>query len=106
MELSLNDIKELVTGEQPTTDNGGFVVGKKVFIRTVTHYYLGLVESISATTIVLSSASWVADTGLFSEMLASGTINEVEPYADNVTVSRGAIIDHTHWRHSLPKERK
>ena len=104
MELSLRDIKELLVGETP--DDGGFAVGENVFIRAVTHYYLGCVKQVTATFVVLSGASWVGDTGLFSEMLANGTIAEVEPYRDDVHVSRGAIIDHTAWKHSLPKERK
>ena len=108
MELSLTDIRELLIGNTlaEPLDDGGFVLGEKVFIRTVTNYFLGLVQQVTATSVTLLNASWVADTGLFSEALEKGTLNEVEPYVDDVVISRTAIIDHTAWRHSLPKERK
>jgi hypothetical protein len=108
MELSLSDLKSLITTDDPATvaDDGGFSFGQKVFIRTVTNYYLGVVHRVTPTTVVLSSASWVADTGRFSDMLKTGVINEVEPYVDKVHVSRGAIVDHTPWQHSLPTEQK
>ncbi len=111
MKLSLQDLRELISPRQEpcvseTPDDGGFIISTKVFIRTVTHYYLGEVVGITPTTIWLTDASWVADTGLFSKMLADGTIDELEPFRDPVHVSRGAIIDHTIWQHPLPKERK
>ncbi len=105
MELSLQDLKQLIANDAPD-DDGGFVMGEKVFIRTVTHYHLGKIVDVTPSFVVLTDASWIADTGRFSEMLANGTINELEPYSDNAHVSRGAIIDHTPWRHSLPRERK
>lgn len=104
MELSLKDLKELVCNNN--SDDGGFVKGTNVFIRTVTHYYLGMVVDITPSVVKLTDASWVADTGIFSEMLENGTINEVEPFCDVVFVNRGAIIDHTTWRFSLPREKK
>jgi len=104
MEITLQDLKSLVHGD--TSDDGGFGIGEKVFIRTVTHYYVGLVEAVTATTVMLSNASWVADTGRFNGMLTTGEINELEPFVFPVHVARGAIVDHTSWPHDLPREQK
>ena len=106
MELSISDIRELLADKAEPSDNGGFEIDQKVFIRTITHYYVGLVDTITPSMIGLTTASWVADTGLFSEMLMEGTINELEPFVDRVYVSRGSIVDHTLWNHQLPRERK
>lgn len=79
-------------------------VGDKVLIRTVTNYWVGKVESISALEVVLSGAAWVADTGRWHEALDSGALNEVEvsAKASVVSVGRGAIVDCVGWPHALP----
>lgn len=81
-------------------------VGNTVFIRTVTHYYVGNIELLDATEVVLSGASWVADTGRFNNALKTGQLGEIEPFVDLVSVSRGALIDATSWPHQLPTEVK
>ncbi len=82
--------------------------GVNVFIRTVTHYYTGHVDSITDSDVVLSDAAWIASTGRFSDALKSGEFSEVEPYPDGVVcvVSRGAILDVSTWDHPLPRELK
>jgi hypothetical protein len=77
-----------------------------VFIRTVTNYVIGKIVKIDKQFIELSDASWVADTGRFNTALKDGTLNEVEPYVDNVFVTIGSIVDITKWRHALPREQK
>jgi hypothetical protein len=52
--------------------------------------------------IQLTDASWVADTGRFGAALATGTLNEVERFVDDVWVALGAIVDITLWGHPLP----
>ena len=107
MELSMNELRTLIAGnESRLPDDGGFTVGKNVFIRTVTHYYIGLVKEVRDTYVVLAGASWIADTGRYHDMLRDGTIAEVEPYINDVVVSRGAIVDHTRWNHDLPETQK
>jgi hypothetical protein len=91
-------------GQMPKSHS--FVIGKKYLIRTVTFYTLGKLESVTDTDLMLSSASWAADTGLFSEALATGKLNEVEPYPNECIVSRGAIVDASEWMHDLPRQRK
>lgn len=86
--------------------NSPFEVGKAYLIRTVTHIDVGIVKSVGEKELVLEDASWVADTGRFHDALKSGTLDEVEPYIDDVILGRGAIIDATRWGHDLPREQK
>ena len=79
-----------------------FVIGKKYFIRTATYHVLGKLEYIYPKEFVLSSASWIADSGRFNAALVSGEFQEIEPFVNNVIVSRGGIIDATEWTHELP----
>lgn len=87
---------------------GPIVMGAKVYIRTVTHHYTGLIVALSETEIVLADAAWVADSGRWATALKSGTLDEVEPYPDGVLVSvnRGAVCDASSWSHDLPREQK
>lgn len=95
-----------------TTECGGpthsIQPGANVFIRTVTHYYTGHVDSVTDSDIVLSDAAWIADTGRFADALESGKFGEVEPYPKGVlaVVSRGAILDWSTWAHDLPRKQK
>ena len=81
-------------------------VGEKVFIRTVTHYYTGEIEAVTATDIRLKDAAWIADTGRFSEALTKGVLGEVEPYPRGCIVMRAGISDVSPWTHALPREVK
>ena len=79
-----------------------FEVGKSYFIRTATYHVIGQLDEIYTKELVLSSASWIADSGRFNAALVSGNFNEIEPFVNNVIVSRGGIIDATEWTHELP----
>lgn len=81
-------------------------VGKSVFVRTVTQYYTGKLLSVTDTDIVLGEAAWIANTGRFSNCLKTGTLDEVEPYPDEVIINRDGIIDICVWNHPLPREVK
>ena len=63
---------------------------------------LGKLVKVTDKELVLSNASWVADTGRFSLALSNGTLNEVEMFVNDVIVSRGGVIDATEWIHQLP----
>lgn len=81
----------------------------KVFVRTVTHYYVGeVVESTEAGFLALTRCSWVADTGRWHVALRDGTLSEVEPYpaADVVLINLGAVVDIAPWGHELPARAK
>lgn len=85
-----------------------FEIGEAYLIRTVTHIDIGIVKAVGDKEIVLTNASWIADTGRFHDALKDGVkkLEEVEPYLDDVILGRGAIIDATLWRHSVPSEQK
>lgn len=83
-----------------------FEIGKCYLIRTVTNYSVGRMKETVGSFLVLSDASWIADTGRFSDALKSGELNAVEPYHGDVILSAGAIVDATEWRHPLPEEKK
>ncbi len=92
----------------PGEDGYAHLVGKSVFIRTVTLYYVGHLERVTSGELVLTRCSWVGDTGRWHQAITEGKLNEVEPYkADSpVTVNRGGIIDATEWCGDLPNEQK
>lgn len=105
--LTLGEIKELMNlfGNKPTSDSP-FKVGENYLVRTVTMIVLGKLGRVGDKELVMSSASWVADTGRFYNALKEGKLNEVEPFTDDVIIGRGAIIDATIWAHKLPREQK
>ena len=88
----------------------GWEIGESYLIRTVTHIQVGKLEDINDKEIILSSASWVADTGRFHKMLKEGLHvvenSEIEPFLDDIIINRGAMIEATKYRHQLPKSIK
>ncbi len=85
--------------------NGLMSRGTAVFVRTVTHNYFGRIDEMDESFILLTEASWCAETGArFGEMLASGITEktEIETFPDAVYINRAAIVDMTQWRHALP----
>lgn len=85
-----------------------YVIGRNYYIRTVTHHYVGQLNSIYRGELVLSNASWISDSGRWKDALESGELDEIEPYPNdvNVIIGRGAICDCSDWNHELPKEQK
>lgn len=81
---------------------------RKLFIRTVTNYYVGELVSMDAKYIVLTNAAWVADTGRFAGFLQTGDASEVEPYPDGmlVHINVGSIVDFIDWPHGLLRNQK
>lgn len=111
-ELTVKDLREIrqFFGNQKITKESShpFKIGKAYFIRTVTMIVVGKLEEVHESELVLSDASWIADSGRFSDALKGGEkkLNEVEPFFDDVIVGRSAIIDATIWAHDLPKIQK
>jgi len=95
--LTIGEAKELAAmfgGSHGQTNDFAEWVGKKVFIRTVTHHYTGLVKRlVGATSCILEDAAWIADSGRFSAALKSCDFDEVEPYHGPVQISYGAVLD-------------
>ena len=81
------------------------LIGKKLFIRTVTYHFIGKVVNIFGEFLQLEGASWIADSGRFSNCIEKGSLNEVEPLGNwNVNIS--TITDFGEWKHSLPVDQK
>lgn len=82
-----------------------FEIGKSYFIRTVTYHVIGTVDEIKGNFLVLSEASWIADSGRFSKAILEGELNEVE-YVGEMIINTTAIADATAWKHKNPKATK
>ena len=111
MDLSISQLRELICNGEPcgpktSGASHSLVVGKCYFIRTVTMYYVGRLTAVTDSDIVLADASWIPDTGRFSDFMKSGTPNEAEPFFGDAIVFRGGMIDAREWPHKLPSERK
>ncbi len=81
-------------------------IGTCYLIRTVTMMYTGRLIAVTDSDLVLEDAAWIADSGRYADALEKGTLNEVEPYPNEVIVSRAAIVDAAEWTHDLPREQK
>ena len=82
-----------------------FKIGKSYFIRTATYHSIGKIKAIAGHFIVLSDASWIADSGRFSQAIKYGKLDEVEPVNEAI-INIDGIIDAFEWKHSLPREQK
>ena len=83
-----------------------FEVGKAYFIRTVTYFCTGRVKGIVGQFLVLEDAAWIADTGRFSDAIAKGVMNEVEPVNVLMYVNMNSITDAFDWNKKLPRDQK
>jgi len=81
------------------------MIGRAWFIRTVTYHLVGKIEKRLGDFFLLRDASWVADSGRFTQAIQKGALNEVEPVGDAL-VNITAITDAFPWRHALPTEQK
>ena len=103
--LLVNVALRNVLGDKATSGTG--LVGEAVFIRTVTFYYTGRLVDENSEYLVIEKAAWIADTGRWSTALASGALNEVEPFPEGkVLISKASVVDICAWAHPLPRERK
>lgn len=96
--------KSKVSAKSVSDSRGPYKVGENYFLRTVTHHLTGKLVAVYDKELVLSSAAWIADDGRFSQALATGNVNEVEPFPsdEQVIVGRGSLIDCVRWKHALP----
>lgn len=94
--------------ELPVMDAGSapYQIGQNYFIRTVTMYYTGKIVWVGDKEIVLETPAWIADTERFADVIASGSLKEVEPMGKTTIVGRGAIIDATPIEWKLPTVQK
>ena len=88
-----------------------FRAGDKVFIFTVTLYYVGEVEDVGLGWVRLKNASWVHWTGRLSSLFATGDLTRQHggrkprtEYLDELTVLTQSIVSFRSWPGKLPKE--
>lgn len=81
------------------------LVGKSWFFRTVTYHMVGRVTRRLGNFLVLSDASWVADSGRFMGAIKSGTLSEVEPVGAAM-LNLDTVVDMFPWVHALPDRQK
>jgi|HubBroStandDraft_5_1064220.scaffolds.fasta_scaffold549206_2 hypothetical protein len=109
-ELTVRQVREIKAmcgaAERKPAEVLPFKVGDAILVRTVTMIDVGRVRAIGRDFIVLEDGGWVADTARFSEMLATGKMNEFERAPSWFLVGRGAICDAFPWDHPLPKVTK
>lgn len=105
--MTLGELKEIQSiFKCETKEICPWELGKSYFIRTVTMHLIGKLSFISSKELVLQDASWIADSGRFHDALKNGTLNEVEPFINDVIINRESIVDATLWSHLLPNEQK
>ena len=112
-ELTIGQAKELASLFNNKTESNKsypFEIGKNYFIRTVTMFYVGKLKAVYDDTLVLSEASWVAHSGRLHDALKSGlnsvSESEIEPFINDVLISRGALVDATVYNFPLPTTQK
>lgn len=80
-------------------------LGKSYFFRTVTYHLVGKVVQKEGQFLKLEGASWIADSGRFSQAIKEGTLNEVEPVGI-AFINLSSVTDFFPWVHALPTEQK
>lgn len=112
-ELTVGQLKELsllLGNKNESSKSHPFEIGKHYFIRTVTMSHVGKLEKVFDDTLVLSNASWVADSGRLSDAMKSGleslSSTELEPFVNDLIIGRGALIDMTIYNFPLPTKQK
>ena len=108
MEITLTDIFDLVQSIKSAdkTSDAFPLLGKKVFVRTITYHYTGFAAEVKSGFLHLENAAWIADSGRWKDALESGELTEVEPYPGDTYVNLASIVDVSEWLHALPKEQK
>jgi hypothetical protein len=109
-ELFMELIKELLAKSetsrgQTNMKEDPFEIGKAYLIRTVTYHQVGVLKEIIGEFLIFKDASWVADSGRFSDCLSKGSFNEVE-YVGPMMINKTAIVDAFQWENEIPKETK
>ena len=99
-------VEKVLEGEtEPNTSGGPFEIGKAYLIRTVTYHHVGILKDIQGDFLIFKDASWVADSGRFSDCITKGTFSEVE-YVGAMGINKTAIVDFFPWENKVPKESK
>ena len=96
---------QLECGEKFDVSCNAEMIGKCFFFRTVTYHFIGRVVGVFGGMLRMEEASWVADSGRFSDAIKTGTLDQVEPLGEWY-VNFQTVTDFGPWKHALPKEQK
>lgn len=80
-------------------------IGESFFFRTVTYHLTGRVKSVVGNIIELENASWIADSGRFTQAIKEGVLAEVEPVG-KAYINASSITDFFPWVHQLPNSQQ
>ncbi len=97
--------KALEVENSETKSDDPFEIGKAYLVRTVTYHQIGILKDIVGDFLIFKDASWVADSGRFSDCLSKGSFNEIE-YVGPMLINKTAIVDAFPWENKVPKETK
>ena len=94
-------------GSTDWEDEFAALIGKTVFIRTVTMTNVGVLAAVTRTSYILESgAVWISNTGSWSTFCNKGVADDVEPFGPYpVYVSKGGVIDVAEMP-CIPKKKK
>jgi hypothetical protein len=101
-------IQELLDMQEVNIEAFEDFVGQDIFVRTVTMAYTGHVEWVKGKWMKLSTATWVADTGRFSDFVLKGKPSggeEYEPMGTTV-INTDTFLDITLLQMELPFSQK
>lgn len=97
------NLRELYEQPEGTpVGEGAFIVGEKIFCRTVTFYLTGKIVGGRGPFLLLENAAWIADTGQFGDAINKGTLAEFESVDVPVRVNIHSMVDVFPWLHDLP----
>jgi hypothetical protein len=83
-----------------------FQVGKTYIVRTVSFANVGKLKSVVGNWLIMAAASWIADTGSWSDCLTKAhSFKMVEPFKDDVYINLDAVIDATPFNQELPEKK-
>ena len=108
-ELTIGQLKEIQSLVNLEKSNKSiYPVGKNVIVRTITMIYTGKLSAVTDTDLILTECSWIPETDRYADFVTTGSVNECEPYPDNleVFISRGALLDMCELKSSLPRSQK
>lgn len=105
IEKHIDKIKMKVNQKSKT---GIFRIGGKYLIRTVTMIYTGVLRQVTNTELIITNASWIAETKRWADTCEKGIFKEVEPYPKDaeVIINRQALLDMFEVEWNLPREQK
>jgi hypothetical protein len=101
-------IKDQLQSEEKTDISSmNYLIGEKLFLRTVTYHIVGKLEKIIGNMFQLSKASWIADSGRFSDAIKNGFSSdaEIEPLGEWF-VNINSVTDFGKFKHDLPTKQQ